>query len=261
MGKILAVVGEIPVGLTVFVIDGHRDARERICDVLLANGLRAEPFSTAGAFESAYDERRTGCLVLDVALPDCCGLTMQRRLSEREIAPPIIMVGSQVTVRVAVTAMKQGAVEFLEKPVCPEALLKTVRSAMALRAENQVRQARMAGAERRLRTLTCRERQVFDAIMASLGVKQVAARLGISVKTTEVHRSRVLAKMGVESVIELVSVAHLIGLFPVALKIEDMPHAGESGQSYGSDRRRQPRSRRVDTVQTEAALPYTPEGK
>ncbi|HWB12812.1 MAG TPA: response regulator [Pirellulales bacterium] len=205
---------------TIFVIDGHRDSRESICHFLRANGHRAKPFGTASAFEHALSDEQPGCVVLDVGLPDGCGFALQQRLKEREIAPPVIMTSDHATPRLAVAAMKQGAIDFLEKPLCPETLLKEVRLALDRDAENRVRQAQIAVARRRLGTLTAREREVFDAITASLGTKQIAARLGISPRTIEVHRSRVLTKMGVETVIELARVAHLLGLFPVSARVE-----------------------------------------
>ncbi len=200
---------------TVFVVDGHRDARESMCRVLLANGHRVAPFSTAAAFEHACDGRQAGCVVLDRALPDRCGLLVQRRLGEREIRLPVIMVGTDVPARVAADAMKQGAMEFLEKPVCPQSLLAEVRRAIEIDAENRVHAAQVAVTKRRLETLTSREREVFDAITAALGIKQIAARLGISPRTVEVHRARVLTKMGAETIVELITMAHLMRLFPV----------------------------------------------
>jgi two-component system response regulator FixJ len=107
-----------------------------------------------------------------------------------------------------------------EKPLCRETLLKEVRLALDCDAENQIRQTHVAAARRRLGTLTSREREVFDAITASLDIKRIATRLGISPRTVEVHRSRVLTKLGVENLIELARVAHLLGLFPVPAKVE-----------------------------------------
>jgi two-component system response regulator FixJ len=205
---------------SVFVIDGQRDSRELVCHFLSARGYRSQGFATASAFENACDDRQPGCAVLDVALPDCCGLALQRRLNEREIPPPVIMMGDQATTRQAVEAIKQGALDFLEKPLCLEALLERVRCALDRDAENRAHQSRVAAARRRLGTLTSREREVFDAMTASLGIKQIAARLGISPRTIEVHRSRVLTKMGVENVVELLDVAHLMGLFPVPPGVE-----------------------------------------
>ncbi|HWB12807.1 MAG TPA: response regulator [Pirellulales bacterium] len=207
-------------GHKVFVVDGHRDSRESVCHFLDLNGHRANAFSTAAAFENACHEGQPGCVVLDVALPDECGLAVQRRLSQRDVAPPVIMVGRRSSARVVADAMKQGAAEFLEKPLCLQTLLHEVRRALERDSENRDRDARIAATKRRLGTLTAREREVFDAITAAQGVKQIAAQLGISPRTVDVHRARVLTKMGVETVVELVGAAHLIGLFPVSTRIE-----------------------------------------
>jgi two-component system response regulator FixJ len=130
----------------------------------------------------------------------------------------VIMTSGQATPRLAVAAIKQGAAEFLEKPLCLETLLAEVRRALDRDTENRVRQARLISAKRKLETLTAREREVFNAITASLGTKQIATRLGVSSKTIDIHRSHVFTKMGVETVIELARVAHLLGLFPVSSK-------------------------------------------
>jgi two-component system response regulator FixJ len=204
------------VAQTVFVVDGNRDSRESVCHFLKANGYRARAFPTANSFENALNDERAGCVVLDIPLPDCCAFDLQRRLSAKEIAPQVIMTSGQATPSLAVAAMKQGAVEFLEKPLSLETLLKEVRLALQRDAENRAHEKQIALARRRLQTLTSREREVFHAITASLGTKQIAVRLGLSPKTVDVHRSRVLTKMGTDSVIELARVAHLLGLFPAS---------------------------------------------
>jgi FixJ family two-component response regulator len=99
---------------TIFVIDGHRDSRESICHFLGENGHRAKAFATASSCEHALNDEQPACVVLDVTLPDNCGFAFQRRLKEREVVPPVIMMSDHATPRLAVAAMKQGAVEFLE---------------------------------------------------------------------------------------------------------------------------------------------------
>jgi two-component system response regulator FixJ len=197
---------------TVFVVDGDHDVRESTCELLRANGYTVNAFSTTGAFESTCSPGQAGCVVLDISLPDRSGLVLQQRLKEREIGLPVIAVSGQATTRMVVDAIKQGATEFLEKPVCPDVLLAQVRRALKRDAENREREARAAITRQRLATLTAREREVFDSLISACSPKQIAARLGISPKTIDVHRSRVLTKMQVENVVELARVAHRAGL-------------------------------------------------
>ncbi|HWB09281.1 MAG TPA: response regulator [Pirellulales bacterium] len=201
---------------TVFVVDGEHDARQSTYELLRANGHAVTLFSTPGAFDQAYSPGEAGCLVLDISLPNLSGLALLQSLSRRSIGLPVIAVSGEATTRMAVDAIKQGAMEFIEKPICPVTLLAQVRYALDRDAENREREARIALTRQRLATLTMREREVFDLLVAAWSPKQIAARLGISPKTSDVHRARVLAKMHVESVVKLARVAHRVGLLQEA---------------------------------------------
>ncbi len=189
---------------TVFVVDDDHAVRKSLEMLLKSVGLATETFRSAAEFLEAYDPARSGCLVLDVRMPGMSGLELQRTLRERRIDIPIIIITGHGDVPVAVRALKEGALEFLEKPFSKQLLLEHVREALKRDVDRRSRTGRHEEAVTKLASLTERERQVMELVVAGRVSKQVAAELGVSKKTVDVHRAHVMQKLHVETLAELV---------------------------------------------------------
>ena len=170
-------------------------------------GLPVETFPNAEAFLSECDARRPGCLLLDIRMPGMSGLELQERLSAEEIRMPVIVISAYGDVEKVVRAMKSGAVDFVKKPYKGNLLLARTREALELDARIRREAAARAEITNRLRRLTPREREVLSLLVTGKPAKQIAFELGLSRKTVDVHRSHVMAKMQVDSVVELVAIA------------------------------------------------------
>lgn len=196
---------------TVFVVDDDAAVCDALGMVLRAAGMRVEIFRSAAAFLKRLRPERPGCLVLDIRMPGMSGLELQDELHKRRIHLPIVFLTGHGDVSIAVHALKKGALDFIEKPHDDERLILAV--AHGLRADAERRQAKRSGAAApadladRLASLSGRERQVLDRVLAGLPTREISAQLCISVKTVEFHRARIREKLGVASL------AQLFGLF------------------------------------------------
>lgn len=191
---------------TVFVVDDNAGVRKSLKNLCDAEGLAVEAYASSDEFLAAYDLRRRGCLLLDVRLPGSDGLDLQDELRRRKAKLPTIVMTAYANVPTSVRAFKGGAVDFLQKPISPEALLERIRHLIEID-----RQEREAAAPRndvlgRMASLTPRERQVMDMLVDGLISKEIAFNLGVSTRTIEGHRREVLRKMGVTSAAQLVRV-------------------------------------------------------
>ena len=189
---------------TVFVVDDDEAVRHFLRGLIASVGLRVEVYAAARDFLDAFEVGTPGCLLLDIRMPGLSGLELQRELAERDIRLPVIILTGHGDVRVAVHALKAGAVDFIEKPFNNDLLLGRIQKAVADSVEAdsaRVRHDEIAG---RLGLLTPRERQVLDLVVAGETNKGVARRLDISEKTVEVHRARVMEKMRAKSFAALV---------------------------------------------------------
>ena len=189
---------------TVFVVDDDAAVGDAIRLLFRSVGLPARTFLSANDFLEEFDPNSPGCLVLDVRMPGLSGLDLQARLQEMGSSLPIIFVTAHGDVPMAVEAMRAGATDFIQKPFRDQELLDKVHAALELNA--QLRSERMDRAEikGRLESLSPREREVLDLIVAGKPNKSIARSLGISQRTVEVHRARVMEKMQVRSVSLLV---------------------------------------------------------
>ncbi len=171
-----------------------------------SNGIAVRTFKSALEFIHGYTPGAPGCLVLDLRLPGMSGLELQDYLKRNRMELPIVFVTAHGDVRTAVTAIKEGAVDFIEKPFSYRQAVSIVQKAFQRDAENRERQARQAHVTARIAALTERERAVLHRVIAGKTNKAIAEELDISIKTVEVHRSKVMEKMGVDSVAGLVQV-------------------------------------------------------
>jgi len=192
---------------TVFVVDDDDGMRRGMEFLIDSAGYPVRAFDSAKAFLDAYRPGTKGCLLLDVRMPGMSGLELQQHLRAERIGIPVIIVTAFANVPMAVQAIKAGAFDFIEKPFEGSELLARVRRALAL-AERADTDERRAGEIRsRLAALTPREREVMELVVAGRLNKQIAGELGISMKTVENHRARVMEKMNAESLAELVRMA------------------------------------------------------
>jgi FixJ family two-component response regulator len=198
----------------VYVVDDDESVRRSLERLFVSVGLDVLAFPTAQAFLDAAPGRRPACLVLDVRLPGLGGLDLQSRLGPAQPELPVVFVSGHGNVPTSVRAMKGGAIDFLQKPFEEEDLLAAVQRGLALSRQAVTDRMVRADIERRLATLTRRERQVLELVVTGLLNKQIAAELGAAEKTIKVHRGRVMHKMQVPSVAELVRITEMAGIQP-----------------------------------------------
>lgn len=188
---------------TVFVVDDDAAVRDSLKWLLDSVGLGVETYDSADAFLASYDPERIGCILVDVRMPGMSGLEMQRELSNRPPGPPLIVITGHGDVQMAVHAMKAGAYDFVEKPFNDQHLIDLVQKAVADSIDRSEGRQQMAESEKCLDLLTPRERQVLGLLVAGESNKGVANQLGISDKTVEAHRAKVMEKFQAASFADL----------------------------------------------------------
>jgi RNA polymerase sigma factor (sigma-70 family) len=199
---------------TVFLVDDEASVLRALSRLLRSAGLNVETFGSPQEFLERHDPNAHGCLVLDVAMPGLNGLDLQRFLAAKGTELPVIFLTGQGDIPMSVEAMKQGAVDFLTKPKNDEDLLAAIRAGIDKDRANRQAKAERSRIQQQLATLTPREREVLRYIIAGRLNKQVAADLGIVEKTIKVHRARIMKKMNVQSLAELVRVTEHAGIKP-----------------------------------------------
>ena len=199
---------------TVFVVDDDPAVLKALTRLLVASGREVQAYSSPREFHERHDRAAPGCLVLDVAMPGWNGLDLQRALAAEGAERAVVFITGQGDIPTSVRAMKAGAVDFLTKPFDAERLLAAVDAAIEKDALARRTRAERRRVEERLATLTVREREVLDHVVAGQLNKHIATRLGTVEKTVKVHRGRVMRKMGAVSLIELVRMADLAGIHP-----------------------------------------------
>jgi FixJ family two-component response regulator len=188
----------------VYVVDDDETVRRSLARLVRSVGLKVDTFASAQAFLEHKGQDRPSCLVLDVRLPGLSGLDLQTAMGQSQRTMPIIFITGLGNVPTTVRAMKGGAQDFLEKPFEDQELLDAIQRALARSRAARAEDAERADIEGRLATLTPRERQVLELVVAGLLNKQIAGELGAAEKTIKVHRGRVMKKMQADSVAELV---------------------------------------------------------
>jgi FixJ family two-component response regulator len=187
-----------------FVIDDDRMIREALQSLIRSVGLRVETFASAREFLSAKLPDAPSCLVLDVRMPDVSGLDLQRKLNEANIHIPLIFITGHGDIPMSVRAMKEGAQEFLTKPVRGQDLLDAIQKAVDRDRTLRKERAQMADVRARFDSLTPREKEVLELVVAGLLNKQIADKLGTSELTIKTHRAHVMEKTGADSLAHLV---------------------------------------------------------
>jgi FixJ family two-component response regulator len=197
---------------TIFVVDDYAPVRKAISRLLRTAGFVVATFASAEDFLAQYDPSIWGCLVLDLAMPAVSGLDLQRLLAEKGSLLPIIFLTAHGDVPRSVQAMKHGAIDFLTKPVNDEDLLAAVRVAIEKDRVIRREQAELSEIRARLATLTPREREVLEYVVAGKLNKEIAGNLGTVEQTIKIHRAHLMQKMRVRSVADLVRLTERCGI-------------------------------------------------
>ena len=195
----------------VYVIDDDQGARDSLEFLLDCAGIRVRPFPSADAFLRASPPLGGACIVTDVRMPGTSGVELAEELKQRGVTAPVFMITGHADVPLAIQAMKAGVSDFIEKPFDDELLLSAIRKALAEQAEGQVAHAERQAILDRIATLSGREHEVMDALVAGAANKVIAYDLGISARTVEVYRANVMLKMQAKTLSDLVRMAMIAG--------------------------------------------------
>ena len=199
---------------TVHIVDDDPSARRGLTRLIRAIGWRTEPFASATDFLESGRRDGPGCIVLDVRMPEMTGPELQEELCKSDYCMPIIFLSAHGDVPTTAGTMKRGAVDFLTKPVDRDDLQNAIRAALALDAENRAQLAARGPANEHIGTLTPREHEVMKYVISGLLNKQIARELGIAEATVKLHPGRVMKKLGIGSVAELVRLCEHAGVAP-----------------------------------------------
>ena len=192
------------VAAVVHVVDDDPDVRKALARLLATDGFAVEQSGSTHEFLDRYDPATTGCIILDLSMPGMDGLQLQAMLAERGAFHPVVFLTGCGDIASSVRAMKAGAIDFLTKPVDVDALLGAVHRALAMDGDRRHRSHDRDDAQVLFATLTPRERELVPHLLTGRLNKQVAADLGIAEKTIKVHRSRIMHKLGIRSLVDLV---------------------------------------------------------
>ncbi|MDN5849840.1 MAG: response regulator [Nitrococcus sp.] len=196
---------------TVFIVDDDESVRRGLARLIKSAGMAVVSFASAQEFVQSYPRDVPGCLLLDIQMPGMSGLELQEQMARYQIDLPVIFLTGHAEVPASVRAMKRGATDFLQKPVDGQVLIETISQAMATNRLAREKGRVVKDIQRRVERLTEREREVMEGVIAGLLNKQIADRLQIAEKTVKVHRRRVMEKLVVKSVAELVRLVTKVG--------------------------------------------------
>jgi len=196
----------------VYVIDDDDAVRQSLEFLLKTANIGARGFESAKAFLDELPTIKSGCIITDVRMPDITGIDLLRRVKERGVDLPVIVITGHGDISLAVEAMKIGAVDFLEKPFDDDLLLTSVRSALSRNANSVRQNAELADIQEKLAALSNRERQVLDGLVSGAANKAIAFDLGISPRTVEIYRANLMTKMAANSLSDLVRMAITAGI-------------------------------------------------
>jgi two-component system, LuxR family, response regulator FixJ len=208
---------------SVHVIDDDEAMRDSLAFLFQSTNVPVRTHESAAAFLATLHEVRSGCIITDVRMPEIDGLELLRRLKKQGVHLPVIVITGHGDVPLAVEAMRLGAVDFLEKPFDDHVLLASVRAALTREHADGARHAEKADATKRVASLSQRERQVLEGLVAGKPNKVIAYDLGISPRTVEIYRAHVMTKMNAASLSDLVRMALLVNLTDAATSSEIDP--------------------------------------
>lgn len=194
---------------TVFVIDDDSRIRESLTALLASVGLQVEAFESAMAFLEVYDPSRSGCLVLDIRMPEMSGIELQERLVSKKATIPIIIVSAHADVPTVVRTMKLGSFDFLEKPFSPQQLLETIYKALEQDRRQRMEHAIRFSVQQSLALLTSREREILALVVSGNPSKKIATQLNLTVSTVDNHRANIMRKLRAETPADLTRIALL----------------------------------------------------
>ena len=203
----------MPAEPLVYIVDDDEAVRDSLSVLLEARGYQVTSFCAGRDFLAVAASLRRGCVIVDIRMPEMDGLELQQHLIERALSFPLIIITGHGDVPLAVRAMKAGAVDFIEKPFAVETITASITTALD-RLEAAADDPPAAPAAEKLATLSPREREVLDGLLAGLPNKTIAYDLSISPRTVEIHRARVMDKMGARSLSELIRTALSAGVTP-----------------------------------------------
>lgn len=205
-----------PLSPYVYVVDDDRDVRRSLSYMLGAAETRSYPFASGGDFLESLGDLEPGCILLDLRMPKPDGFEVMEELSRREIDWPVIVMTGHGDVKSAVRAMKLGAMDFIEKPFSESALMSCFEQGFKLLEERQGDARRRRAARDRVAQLTAREADVLQGLLAGETNRQIGARLGISLRTVEMHRGNMMERLGVANLAEALALALEAGLKPTS---------------------------------------------
>ena len=192
---------------TVFLVDDDASIREALRLLISLKGLRSSVFASAEDFLAVYNPSWRGCLLTDLKMQGMSGLDLQQVLQERGVQLPVVVLTAHGDVNTARAALKNGAVDFLEKPVNDEVLIDVLMNAIRIDEERHRTQTQQAQTTARLARLTAREREVLDALADGLSHKEIAEKLSISARTVEVYKARMMDKLQCGTLADVVRLA------------------------------------------------------
>jgi FixJ family two-component response regulator len=201
---------------SVFLVDDDKAVRDSLSELLKARGYEVRAFKSPTDFLEEHESSVAGCALIDLAMPELDGLSLQRALAKLDGERPVIFLSGHGNLSSGVQAMRAGAVDFLEKPVNSADLVAAIERAALHERETRSRAAEQKAIRARLDRLTRRELEVLRRVIAGRLNKQIAYELGAGEKTVKVHRSRMMTKMGVQSVADLVRMTEKVNLAPSA---------------------------------------------
>ena len=207
----------------IFLVNDDEGVLKALSRTLSTKGFEVQAFSSATEFLARHDRSVPGCAIFDVSMPDLDGIELQKALRERGSERPVIFITGVGDIPTSVQAMKAGAIDFLTKPVKSQQLLAAVALAVDKEAQATASRSELASINDRLSRLTTREREVLTHVIAGRLNKQIAGDLGIAEKTIKLHRGRMMHKLGLRSVAELVRVAERASIQPIALPVDQGP--------------------------------------
>jgi FixJ family two-component response regulator len=199
---------------SVYIIDDDPSVRTGLTRMVKAAGINAESFKSAGDFLSSEKYKEHGCIILDVHMPEMTGPELQEKLIESGCSMPIIFLSAHSDVPTTAKTMKKGAVDFLEKPVDQDDLMTAIQNSLEQDLETRSKRNEYNSILEHIQTLTPREHEVMTFVITGMLNKQIAAEMDISEETVKIHRGRVMQKLGIVSVAELVRICEKVGISP-----------------------------------------------